>query len=192
MNALKSIKWNSLLNTLIFFILGLLLLIFPIESLSIGGYLLASIFMLVGIGSFIRIIQNKGIETTADIFYIIFGIALIAVSISIFVDPTWIIRLINVFVGIILLLYSIMNFMNLLKYRKNRNTFWWIYLSLVIIIFILGILVILNPLFLAEIMTRLEGATLCVNSIITIILARKINKYLLDNNTTVTDIVKEE
>ena len=96
MNALKSIKWNSLLNALIFFALGLLLLIFPIESLSIGGYLLASIFMLVGIGSFIRIIQNKGIETSADIFYIIFGIALIAVSISIFIDPTWIIRLINV------------------------------------------------------------------------------------------------
>ncbi len=191
MNALKSIKWNSLLNALIFFALGLLLLIFPIESLSIGGYLLASIFMLVGIGSFIRIIQNKGIETSADIFYIIFGIALIAVSISIFIDPTWIIRLINVFVGIILLLYSIMNFMNLMKYRKNRTTSWWIYLSFVLIIFTLGILVVVNPLFLAKIMTRLEGATLCVNSIITIILSRKINKYLENNKTTITDIVAE-
>jgi hypothetical protein len=78
MNALKAIKWNSIVNTLIFFALGLLLLIFPIESLSIGGYLIASIFMLVGLGSFIRIIQNKGIETSADIFYILFGIALIA------------------------------------------------------------------------------------------------------------------
>ncbi len=191
MNALKAIKWNSIVNTLIFFALGLLLLIFPIESLSIGGYLIASIFMLVGLGSFIRIIQNKGIETSADIFYILFGIALIAASIYIFIDPTLIIRLINVFVGIILILYSIMNFMNLLKYRKNKTTSWWIYFSFVIIIFILGIFVIINPLFLAKIMTRLEGATLCINSIITLILARKINKYLTENTTIVTDIVKE-
>ena len=191
MNALKAIKWNSIVNTLIFFALGLLLLIFPIESLSIGGYLIASIFMLVGLGSFIRIIQNKGIETSADIFYILFGIALIAASIYIFIDPTLIIRLINVFVGIILILYSIMNFMNLLKYRKNKTTSWWIYFSFVIIIFILGVFVIINPLFLAKIMTRLEGATLCINSIITLILARKINKYLTENTTIVTDIVKE-
>ncbi len=191
MNALKAIKWNSIVNTLIFFALGLLLLIFPIESLSIGGYLIASIFMLVGLGSFIRIIQNKGIETSADIFYILFGIALIAASIYIFIDPTLIIRLINVFVGIILILYSIMNFMNLLKYRKNKTTSWWIYFSFIIIIFILGILVIINPLFLAKIMTRLEGATLCINSIITLILARRINKYLTETTTIVTDIVKE-
>ena len=84
-----------------------------------------------------------------------------------------------------------MNFMNLLKYRKNKTTSWWIYFSFVIIIFILGIFVIINPLFLAKIMTRLEGATLCINSIITLILARKINKYLTENTTIVTDIVKE-
>ena len=179
MNNFKMVKWNSFVNLFIFFCLGLLLLIFPIESLSIGGYLIASIFMIVGLGNLIRVIQKKGIETNGDIFYVLFGIALIACSIYMFINPTLLIKLINVFIGIIILLSSIMNFMGLLKYKKNRTKTWWIYLSLVIIIFILGILVILKPLFLAEIITRLEGATLCINSLVSILLARKIKKYLM-------------
>ena len=178
MKGFKTIKWNSLVNIIIFFILGLLLIIFPIESLSIGGYLIASIFMLAGLGNIIKIIQNKGIETNGDIFYIVFGVALIAASIYMFIDPTWLIRLINIFIGIIILLSSIMNFINLLKFKKNKTRSWWIYLSLIILLFILGVLVIIKPLFLAEIITRLEGATLCINSILTILLARRTNKYL--------------
>ncbi len=179
MSGFKTVKWNSLINLIIFFALGLLLLIFPIESLSIGGYLIASIFMLAGAGNLIRVFKNKGIETNGDIFYVVFGIALIACSIYMFIDPTWLIKLINVVIGIIIVLASIMNFMNLIQYRKNRTTSWWIYLSLVILILILGVVVILKPLFLAEIITRLEGATLCVNSIVTVLLKRKIDKYSL-------------
>lgn len=184
MNKFRTIKWNSTVNAIIFLLLGLLLLIYPIESLNIGGYLIASILMLGGLGYLIRIIQNKGIETNGDVIYLIISIASIGLSIFIFINPTWIIRMINILVGIILIISSSMNILNLLKYTKNRTTSWWIYLSFVILIFILGILVFVNPMFLAKIMTRLEGAFLIIDTIITLLLTRKVNKYLVTVKTT--------
>ena len=178
MNNYKLMKWNSGVNVFIFLLLGLLLLIFPIESLSIGSYLIASILMLGGIGHLIRIYKNKGIETNQDIMYLLFSIVSIGVSISIFIDPTWIIRAINIVVGIILIVSAFMNLSGLLNYTKNRTTSWWLFFSLLIIVFILGILIIVNPLWLASIITRLEGATLVINALITIVLTKKTEKLL--------------
>ena len=179
MEKFRAIKWNSTVNSIIFLALGILLFLFPVLSLSIGGYLIASILMLLGGGYLIRIIQNKGIETNGDIIYIVISIAFIVLSITIFVDPTWIIRMINIIVGIFLVISSLMNLLSLLKFTKDRTTSWWIYFSLVILILILGIVVIIDPLFLAKIITRLEGITLIVNSLITILLTKKVNTSLV-------------
>ena len=179
MASFKLVKWNSTVNAVICLILGLCLLLFPIESLSIGGYLIASVLMLSGIAFIVRVIKNKGIETNGDIIYLILSIAFIIISISIFVDPTWIIRLINIVVGIVLIISSAMNLLDLTKYKKDRTTSWWIYFVLVMLVFILGIVVIINPLFLAKIITRLEGAFLIVNTLITILLARRVKTYML-------------
>ena len=188
MNNFKTIKWNSTVNAVIFLLLGLLLLIYPIESLNIGGYLIASILMLGGLGYLIRIIQNKGIETNGDVIYLLISIASIGLSIFIFINPTWIIRMINILVGIILIISSSMNFLNLLKYTKNRTTSWWIYFSVVSLVFILGILIFINPLFLAKIITRLEGAFLIIDTIITLLLTKKVNKYLLIENKNIIKV----
>ncbi len=174
----RMLNWNSNVNAFIFLFLGLLLLIFPIESMSIGGYLIASILMLGGIGYLIRLYKEKPNLTNGDIIYLIISIIAIGVSISIFVDPTWIIRVINILVGIILLISGIMNLINILKFRDSRNTSWWIYISLIGLILILGIVVIINPLFLAKIITRLEGALLIIDTIITLILTKKTKKLV--------------
>ncbi len=180
MSKYALLRWNSGVNALIFLLLGVLLLIFPIESLSIGGYLIASILMLGGIGYLIKIIQNKGIETNGDIIYLIISVAAIALSIFIFINPTWIIRIINVFVGIILIVSSLMNLKDILKFKQSRTISWWIYLSIIILVFIAGCFIIYDPLFLAKIITRIEGASLIINTAITLLLSRKVNKLLLE------------
>lgn len=188
----KMLKWNSSVNALIFLLLGLLLLIFPIESISIGGYLIASILMLGGIGYLIRIYKERASLTNGDIIYIILSIVAIGVSISIFVNPTWIIRVINILVGLILLISGLINLNNILKFRKNRTTSWWIYISLIGIIVLFGVLIIVNPLWLAKVITRLAGAALIIDTLITMLLTKKVSKYLMIEEKGVTDIKKEE
>ncbi len=184
MSNFKLIKYNSISNAVICLIIGLLLLLFPEESLNIAGYLIASVLMLCGLGHILRIIKNKGIETNGDIIYIIMSIAFIAISITIFLDPTWMIRLINIAVGIVLIITSVTNGLNLLKYKKDRTTSWWMYMSLVALILIIGIVVLIDPLFLAKVIIRLEGASLIINTLITILLAKKVKSYLQIENKT--------
>ena len=71
MKEFKLIKWNSNVNAIICLILGVCLLLFPIKSLSIGSYLIASILMLSGASFIFKIIKNKGIETNGDALYLI-------------------------------------------------------------------------------------------------------------------------
>ena len=178
MLGFKEIKWNSTLNLIVLFVVGLLLLIFPIESLNIACYLIASMLMIAGATYIIRIIKNKKIETNGDFISIVLSIVAIAVSITIFIDPTWIIRVINIIIGLFLIINSSLNLANLLKFRKNRTSSWWIFLSFIIIIIILGIIVIVNPEFLEKVVVRFEGATLIINTLITFILSLKVKKLL--------------
>ena len=183
MGDYKLSNWNSGINAFIFLSLGLLLLLFPVESLSIAGYLVASILLLSAIGYCIKLYKNKGIKTNGDIIYLIISIAFIAISISIFVDPTWIIRVINILVGLLLIISSGTNIMELMKYKKDRTTSWWIYFSISTLILILGIIVIANPLFLAKVLTRLEGISLIIDTLTTLLLTRRIKKVLMIKET---------
>lgn len=185
MTSFKLVKWNSAINAVVFLILGLLLLIYPTESLNIGGYLIASILMLAGLSFIIRIIKAKGIETNGDGINLMLSIGSIVLSITIFTDPTWIIRMINIFAGIILIMSSTMNLIELLQYKQDRNRSWWIYLTIVLIILIVGIIVIVNPLFLAKIIIRIEGAALIINTLTTMFLTKHVKKrtLLIEENT---------
>ena len=172
------LKWNSFVNILIFFILGLLLLIFPEESLNIGGYLIGSTLLLSALGNIIRIIRKKGVDTNADILYILLSVAFIGLSIYIFLNPDWIIKVINILVAIVLIVTSIMNMIGLLKLKKNRNKLYWVYFSFIIFVFIVGIITIINPVFMAKVIVQIEGATMIINAIITFLVARRITKAL--------------
>ena len=177
MSNFKLIKWNSAINAVVFLLLGLLLLIFPNESLNIGGYLIASILMLAGLSFIIRIIKARGIETNGDGINLMLSIGSIALSITIFTDPTWIIRMINIFAGIILIMSSTMNLIELLQYKQDRTTSWKIYIALVILI--IGIVIIINPLFLAKIIIRIEGIALIINTLTTIFLTKHVKARTL-------------
>ncbi len=174
----KQIKWNSTVNLIVLFIIGLLLLIFPIESLNIACCLIASMLMLAGAAYIYRVVKKRALETNEDLISIVISIAAIAISITIFVDPTWVIRAINSIIGLFLIINSSLNIVSLLKFRKDRTTSWWIFLVLTSIVLILGILVIINPEFLAKIVVRLEGATLVIDTLLTMILSYKVNKLL--------------
>ncbi len=174
----KQIKWNSTVNLIVLFIIGLLLLIFPIESLNIACYLIASMLMLAGAAYIYRVVKKRALETNEDLISIVISIAAIAISITIFVDPTWVIRAINSIIGLFLIINSSLNIVSLLKFRKDRTTSWWIFLVLTSIVLILGIFIIINPEFLAKIVVRLEGATLVIDTLLTMILSYKVNKLL--------------
>ena len=178
MSGFKQIKWNSWVNLISLLIIGLLLLIFPIESLNIACYLLASMLMLAGIAYIAKIVKKKTFETNEDLITMIFSIVAIVISITIFVDPTWIIRIINIIIGLFIIINSVLNILSILKFKKNRTKSWYVFLVITILILLLGIVIVVDPVFLAKIIIRFEGATLIVNVLLTMIITHKVKKLL--------------
>ena len=178
MAGFKQIKWNSALNLIILLFVGLLLLIFPIESLNIACYLLASMLMLAGIAYIAKIVKKKTFETNEDLITIILSIVSIVISITIFVDPTWIIRIINIIIGLFIIINSVLNILSILKFKKNRTKSWYTFLVITILLLLLGIVIVVDPEFLAKIIIRFEGATLIVNVLLTMIITHKVKKLL--------------
>ena len=178
MSGFKQIKWNSWVNLISLLIIGLLLLIFPIESLNIACYLLASMLMLAGIAYIAKIVKKKTFETNEDLITMIFSIVSIVISITIFVDPTWIIRIINIIIGLFIIINSVLNILSILKFKKNRTKSWYTFLVITILILLLGIVIVVDPEFLAKIIIRFEGATLIVNVLLTMIITHKVKKLL--------------
>ena len=193
MTHFKQIKWNSTFNLIALLIIGLLLLIFPIESLNIACYFIASMLLLAGVTYIFRIIKKKTFETNEDLITVVLSVVAIVISITIYVDPTWIIRVINYIIGLFLIINSVLNILSLLKFKRDRLTSWYVYLVITILVLIFGIVILIDPKFLAKIIIRFEGATLVVNVILTMILTHKVNKLLeLENPKKVVKEIEEK
>ncbi len=178
----KMIKWDSNINNLVFLALGILLLIFPELSMNTASYLIASVLLISGVNYLFRMYKNKDSITNGDILYLIISIGAIVLSISIFVSPLWIINLINILLGVILIISSIINLKNLISFKKNRTKSWYVYLVIILLILIAGIIIVIKPISLAKIIVQIAGVALIINSLSTYFLSRKINKFLLIEN----------
>jgi len=177
MDILKNIYTNSIISSIVLLLLGLVLVMFPIESISIASQIIAGILILAGLSFIIYFFIDTEYKTKLDTIYFILSLIIIGLGIYTFINPTWLITTINIFVGIILIISACNNLRYLFKYT-DKNALWWIFTVITIIILILGILAIINPIEVATIITRLEGASLIFDAIMSLLIIRKYMKLL--------------
>lgn len=176
MEKFKSFKWNNAIFSIICLVLGLVLVIWPEETLSTGSKIIASIILIGSLGSMGYYIFNKN-KTDADILYLLISIVAIGISISIFVNPTWIIASFNILVGIALVITGISNITKVFTI-KATDGIWWAFGIIPLITLILGFVIMANPMGIANFITRLEGISLIIDAISTWSVIYRINKYI--------------
>lgn len=175
----KSLLFNKNVYVVSSLLIGILLLAFPLESLNIAGYIITSIVFLVGLAFVLRLFVNKSYQSKLDIFYFILGLIMMIISISIFLNPTWIITAINIVVGFLLIVNGLSNLINIL-YLKIKDAVWWTFAGISLLILILGIVVIINPIEVAKFIVSLEGLSLISDTIITFLITRRMKRFLIE------------
>lgn len=175
MEKLKSFKWNNMIFSIICLVLGIILVIWPTETLSTGSKIIASVLLVGAVGSIGYYFFNKNKQDT-DILYVLISIVAIGIGISIFVNPTWIIASFNILVGIALVITGISNTTKVFTIRAE-DKIWWAFGIIPVITLILGFLIMANPIGLANFITRLEGISLIIDAISTFIVIYRLNKY---------------
>lgn len=142
-NLLKKSGWVSIIESLAFAILGIVLVCKPEEIMAIISYIIGAIFIAVGVIKILNYIQANGKNELFN-YELLYGIMSAIIGIVIIVHANILSTIFAIIIGIWIIYSSIIRAFTALK-LKAINTNVWIY-SLVLagIMFICGLYIIFN------------------------------------------------
>lgn len=139
----KKTGWISIIESLIFAILGIILVWKPVETIKVISYVLGTIFMLIGLFKSVNYFISKGKYDFYN-YDLIFGLMAIVIGIITIIYTDTIGTIFRIIIGI-WIIYSSLIRINLSMKLKKRNISVWSYsLILAIIMFAGGLYISLN------------------------------------------------
>lgn len=162
MELFKDFKRTFNIISLGYILLGLFLLLKPETSLLTISYVFAVLTLIYGI---IHLIIYFIKDSMVSVFRYDFVIGIVAVlfGIYIFISPKTIIAILPVAFGIFIILSSIVKFQNALDLKRMYYDRWWLVLAFAVVCTLLGLLLIMRPLWLMKVIMRYVGVILIID-----------------------------
>lgn len=194
-NKIKGFKWDTVLSSVLYVIVGTLLVIFPISVIKSLCYAIAIIIMAIGIIKIITFLlkeQQEGFTRTG----LISGIVFIIIGAFIAIRSKTIISVIPFILGILILFSGISKLqytMQLRKYSAEKNSAM---LITSIVNVVLGIVLAFNPFRGAKVMLIILGICMIVTGLSDLISAiyfyGKIRNHIKDMEALEQDYVEKK
>lgn len=140
---LKKTGWISILTSVIFALLGLILICKPEETVTVIAYIIGISFILMGILKIINYMQNKGNYDLYN-YDLIYGILAIVIGMVAIIYISTIGTIFRIIIGIWIIYSATVRTSSSLKLRKLNTNVWIYSLILSILMFICGLYIILN------------------------------------------------
>ena len=184
-------KADYLLSSILCIILGVIFVVWRGGVIDVIGTILSVVMILVGViylGSFILSLATFGAST-------IVGILILAVGIWFLIQPSLIVSLIPVIIGVGLLFHGIRGVTEAISSKKFGYERWGLDLVFAIICLVCGIVFVFCPLGVLKQFILLVGIVLIVNGAlnlwISLTATRAARDYRRRNETIDTDFVDE-
>ncbi len=174
----KVFKMSKNLQNTILFVIGILLLCFPTSILQAFSIVIGVVILAYGAWGCLMFISNYK-ETAKDrnqLLNFIIDIVAIILSISIFINPSWVISVMYIIVGAIVIANGIKNIVDMISNSSVDSNISLTIIIISTILIILGVIIIANPNGVANFILRLEGISLIVDSITNWFILYKIDK----------------
>lgn len=142
-NILKKTGWASLVESLIFAIIGIILIQNPEGTVKVISYILGIIFILIGVYKIIVHIMEKQSASLYN-YSLIYGIMAIVIGIITIAFSSTIGNLFRIIVGVWIIYSSLLRFSSALKLRSCKSNIWIYSTVLSAIMLICGIYVVAN------------------------------------------------
>lgn len=163
-NLLKKSGWMSIIESLIFAILGIILVLRPNEIVSIIAYIIGAIFIVVGIIKIANYVQAKGKN---DLYNneLIYGIMAAVIGLVVIIYSSTISKIFGIIIGIWIIYSSVVRATSALKLKVLKTNIWLYSLLLAIVMFICGLYIILD----SGVIVTTVGVIMIIYSILDII-----------------------
>lgn len=142
-DLLKKSGWMSIIESLIFAVLGIILAWKPNEIMAIISYVIGAIFIIIGAIKIINYIQAKGKSDLYN-YELIYGIMSAVIGIVVIVYSGAIGTILGIIIGIWIIYSSVVRATSALKLKVLKSNVWIYSLVLAIIMFICGLYIILD------------------------------------------------
>ena len=147
----KELLKNELVTDIVLLIVGVILTIWPDETLNVAVNVVGSVICIFGIINFILWFTNKGNYSTLFLAILAFMIGILII-----VRSATIISIMHIILGIAVLADGITNLKSLYEVKSDTKSWKALFIS-AIITTLLGLLLIFRPLFIADMVVRIGG-----------------------------------
>ena len=161
----KSIKL-SILSSLLFFIVGLIMFLFPTQTLNWITLVIEILLILYGaitVGTYIK--ADKQYDMFSYNF--IFGVMSIIFAIFLMINPKFLVSIFPVVIGLWMTIGGLIKFKICFEFKESKLSV--IYMLGAIIMFTCGIIMVFNPFAVAKGIISILGLTVGIYSLIDII-----------------------
>jgi uncharacterized membrane protein HdeD (DUF308 family) len=172
---LKKIKANVVISSLLCAALGVVLLVYPGDSMRLVGIAVGVVLILTGIVKVFDFLINRD-GTLYLQLNLIFGIVLAVVGVWIITQPEKVMSIIPIIIGIIITIHGISKLRQAIELCQDHYEKWWVALLLGILTAGLGILLIFRPFEALETVVQVIGAFLIYDGFSNLWIASRVYK----------------
>lgn len=140
---LKSIRNSIAVTSVLYVILGVVLMVFPATALNLSCTLIGIVTLIYGAVRIVSYFRDGG--TYSNRFDLFFGVVLAAVGVFLLVCPQFIVSLIPIALGIYILVDSFTAMKKALDMKALGFEKWWVSFLLALILAAFGVVMIVNP-----------------------------------------------
>ena len=185
---LKNSYKMSIIYSVIFIVMGLLLFLNPNGFVEMISYLIGALFLVYGITNIIKYAKAK--ELTISKFLLVLGVILSICGIFLIINPTFIGKIVPTIIGVCLIINSLEKLLYL-RYTEEKNSEGYI-ISLVsgIVALIAGVFLLFNPLSGTLIVTQIIGVIIIVYAVMDLIEKLKFKNVIKRNTLKIDKKIK--
>lgn len=165
MKIIEKVKGFNYFLPIVYFVLGLLMVIFPETINDIINYIIGGLLMLFGIDYIIRYLSNNKV-TTYSKYSLTVGIVPIICGVFLICNPEVLVSIIPFVAGMIILMDAFEKLKHAIDLKKMKCDEWWVDLIVAILFIVFGIIVIMNPFDAAKLLIRILGIFFLVDCFI--------------------------
>ncbi|MCI8362131.1 MAG: hypothetical protein HFJ41_03195 [Clostridia bacterium] len=142
-DLLKKSGWMSIAESLVFAILGIILIWQKDAIMSMIAYILGAVFILLGIIKVVNYVQTKSKSDLYN-YELVYGIMAVIIGIVIMVYSSTISKIFGIIIGMWIVYSSVVRASSALKLKQIKSNIWIYSLVIAIIMLICGLVVIFN------------------------------------------------
>lgn len=178
---IKSFGWNFTGWTAIVFyaVCGLLLLLWPNLALTIANYALAATLCVVALVMIASYIRGEALEGMLN-YGLAKGLILLLIGIVLMIRSDILIAILPFLWGVAMIAGGFAKVQVAFDLNRVSRERWWLMLLGALLSFVLGVIAVTRPVFLANVITQFIGASLLLEALLDVValcmIRREVNK----------------